>query len=158
MDVEGFAGDGYDEVRKVFQRLVDDGLETGAGLSVRREGREVVRLNAGWADAGRSRPWRSDTLVQPYSLSKAVVTLAALVAVRDGRLALDEPIARYWGAYGVRGKERTTCDRYLRTGRASRVSRPKPRGSTCWTTAGCGRAWRRRLRSTFPGRRSENTP
>jgi len=56
MDVEEFAADGYDEVRKAFQRLVDDGLETGAGLSVWREGREVARLNAGW-DAGRSRPW-----------------------------------------------------------------------------------------------------
>jgi CubicO group peptidase (beta-lactamase class C family) len=113
MDVEGFAADGYDAVRKVFQRLVDDGQETGAGLSVWREGREVVRLNAGWADAGQSRPWRDDTLVQPYSLSKAFVTLAALVAVRQGALALDEPIARYWREYGVRGKERTTLRQVL---------------------------------------------
>ena len=83
MNVEGFAEDGYDAVRQVFQRLVDSGLETGAGVSVWREGREVVRLNAGWVDAGRSRPWRGDTLVQPYSLSKSFVTLAALVAVRQ---------------------------------------------------------------------------
>ncbi|BBJ45223.1 EstA family serine hydrolase [Streptomyces antimycoticus] len=117
MNVEGFAEDGYDAVRQVFQRLVDSGLETGAGVSVWREGREVVRLNAGWVDAGRSRPWRGDTLVQPYSLSKSFVTLAALVAVRDGALGLDEPIARYWSEYGVRGKERTTL-RHVLTHRA----------------------------------------
>lgn len=117
MSVEGFAADGYEAVREVLQRLVDDGSETGAGLSVWREGREVVRLNAGWADTGRSRPWRSDTLVQPYSLSKAFVTIAALVAVREGALALDEPIASYWGEYGVRGKERTTL-RHVLTHRA----------------------------------------
>lgn len=117
MNVEGFVADGYDAVRQVFQRLVDDGRETGAGVSVWREGREVVRLNAGWADAGRSRPWRGDTLVQPYSLSKSFVTLAALAAVRAGALTLDEPIAGYWNAYGARGKERTTL-RHVLTHRA----------------------------------------
>ncbi len=123
MDVEGFAEEGYDAVRRVFQRLVDDGLETGAGLSVWREGREVVRLNAGWADAGRSRPWRDDTLVMPYSLSKSFVTLAALVAVRQGALSLDEPIARYWPVYGVRGKDRTTL-RHVLTHRAGQPRFP----------------------------------
>ncbi|MDO0911213.1 hypothetical protein QQM39_10200 [Streptomyces sp. DT2A-34] len=28
-------------------------------------------MGGGWADAGRSRPWRGGTLVMPYSLSKA---------------------------------------------------------------------------------------
>ncbi|CAL9377549.1 hypothetical protein SUDANB176_00995 [Streptomyces sp. enrichment culture] len=33
----------------------------------------------------------------PYSLSKTFVTLAALVAVGDGALALDEPVVRVRG-------------------------------------------------------------
>ncbi|MEU6719176.1 serine hydrolase domain-containing protein [Nonomuraea sp. NPDC046802] len=111
--VEGFVADGYEAVREVVQELVDDGRETGAGVSVWRDGREVIRLSAGWADAGRSRPWQPGTLVQPYSLSKAFVTLAALVVVRDGALALDEPIAAYWPAYGVNGKEGTTLRQVL---------------------------------------------
>lgn len=113
MEVEGVATDGYEAVRQVFQELVEDGQETGAGVSVWRGGREVVRLSAGWVDAQRRRPWRDDTLVMPYSLSKTFVTLAALVAVRDGALALDEPIARHWRAYGVRGKEHTTLRQIL---------------------------------------------
>jgi hypothetical protein len=32
VNVDGFVADGYDAVRQGFQRLVDDGLETGAGL------------------------------------------------------------------------------------------------------------------------------
>ncbi|MBH5338697.1 beta-lactamase family protein [Streptomyces pactum] len=113
MRVEGFVADGYEPVRQVFQRLVDEGRETGAGLSVRRDGREVVRLSGGWADAARTRPWRDDTLVMPYSLSKTFVTLAALVAVRDGALTLDEPLAGRWPEYGVHGKERTTLRQVL---------------------------------------------
>jgi CubicO group peptidase (beta-lactamase class C family) len=111
--VQGFAADGYEGVRQVFQRLVDDGRESGAGVSVWRNGREVVRLNGGWADTERQRPWHADTLVQPYSLSKTFVTLAALVAVRDGVLALDEPVAAYWKDYGIRGKEHTTLRQVL---------------------------------------------
>ncbi|MFD3840713.1 serine hydrolase domain-containing protein [Streptomyces sp. NPDC058642] len=101
----------------------DDGAEPGAGLSVWRDGREVVRLNAGWADAGRNRPWRADALVMPYSLSKTFVTLAALVAVREGAVALDEPVATYWKAYGNHGKESTTL-RQILTHRAGRPRFP----------------------------------
>ncbi|WP_406155132.1 beta-lactamase family protein [Streptomyces sp. NBC_00882] len=54
--------------------LVDEGLETGAGVSVWHDGLEVVRLNTGWAEAGHSRPWRDDTLVLPSSPSKSFVT------------------------------------------------------------------------------------
>ncbi|KUN60846.1 hypothetical protein AQJ46_37220 [Streptomyces canus] len=70
-------------------------------------------------DAGRGRPWRDDTLVMPYSLSKSFVTLTAPAAVRDGALTLDEPIAAHWKAYGVHGKERTTLRQVLthRSGR-----------------------------------------
>ncbi|TMR09690.1 beta-lactamase family protein [Nonomuraea turkmeniaca] len=113
MKVEGFVADGYDAVREVFQKLVDEDRETGAGVSVWKDGREVVQLSAGWADAARTRPWQANTLVMPYSLSKAFVTLAALVAVRDGVLLLDEPIATYWPDYGVNGKERTTLRQVL---------------------------------------------
>ncbi|GAA4968595.1 CubicO group peptidase (beta-lactamase class C family) [Nonomuraea thailandensis] len=121
--VEGFAADGYDKVREVFQKLVHDGRETGAGVSVWRDGREVVRLSGGWADASRRRPWQAGTLVQPYSLSKSFVTLAALVAVRDGVLALDEPVAGHWPGYGVAGKDRTTL-RHVLTHRAGQPRFP----------------------------------
>lgn len=113
MQVEGRVEEEFGDVRRVFQELVDEGLETGAGLSVWREGREVVRLSGGWSDTERCRPWNSDTLVQPYSLSKPFAALAVLVAVRNGSLELDEPIAEYWKDYGVRGKKRTTLRHVL---------------------------------------------
>ncbi|NKY99063.1 serine hydrolase domain-containing protein [Nocardiopsis alborubida] len=113
MRIEGFVADGFDTVRQVFQRLIDEERETGAGLSVWRGGDEVVRLSGGWVGADRRRPWREDTLVQPYSVSKPFAALAALVAVRDGELGLDEPIGGYWREYGVRGKEHTTLRHVL---------------------------------------------
>jgi CubicO group peptidase (beta-lactamase class C family) len=121
--IDGYAAPGYEAVREAFARLLADGRETGAGVSVWRDGHEVVRLSGGWADAARRRPWRADTLVQPYSLSKAFVTIAALVAVRDGALALDEPVARHWPAYGAAGKQDVTL-RHILTHRAGQPRFP----------------------------------
>jgi CubicO group peptidase (beta-lactamase class C family) len=113
MRVEGFVSDGFEKLRATFQGFVDEGRETGAGISVWRDGREVVQLCAGWADVARQRPWRGDTLVQPYSLSKPFAAFAALVAVKDGALELDGPVAKYWQSYGQHGKERTTLRQVL---------------------------------------------
>lgn len=111
--VEGFVADGFEAVREMFQGFVDDGRETGAGLSIWRDGQEVVQLCGGWVDAERRQAWRGDTLVQPYSLSKPFAAFAALVAVKDGALSLDEPIATYWQSYGRHGKDQTTLRQVL---------------------------------------------
>ncbi|MEV5886811.1 serine hydrolase [Streptomyces sp. NPDC052020] len=96
MKVEGFVEDGYDAVRQVFQRLVDDGRETGAGLSAWRDGREVVRLGGGWADAGRGRLWRGDTLVVPYSrVAPSAVAQAHMCGCLPGRDCRCEHLIAY---------------------------------------------------------------
>src|SRR6476469_1823156 len=135
--VEGFVADGFEAVRETLQGFVDDGRETGAGLSIWRDGREVVQLCAGWADAQRRHPWRGDTLVQPYSLSKPFAAFAALVAVKDGAMELDEPVAKYWQSYGRHGKDRTTLRQLLSHQAVPARGRPWARSSTTW----CDRRW-----------------
>ncbi len=121
--IEGFAQNGYEAVRDVFQRLHDEGRETGAGLSVWRAGREVVNLSSGWRDADRRQPWTADTLVQTYSVSKPFVALIALAAVREGALDLDTPVAAYWPAYAANGKDTITL-RHVLTHRAGQPRFP----------------------------------
>ncbi|MFF3552188.1 serine hydrolase domain-containing protein [Streptomyces tsukubensis] len=113
MQIDGFTEEQYTPVRRVFEQLVGEGCESGAGLSVWRAGREVVRLSGGFADTARTRPFDAATLVQPYSLSKPFAALTALTAVGEGLLELDRPIAGYWPEYGRAGKERTTLRQVL---------------------------------------------
>jgi CubicO group peptidase (beta-lactamase class C family) len=117
VSVSGFVSNGYEQVRDAFTRMVDDGRESGAGLSVWAGGEEVVRLSGGWADAERTRPWRSDTLVHTYSTSKPFASLAALTAVAGGTLVLDEPVITVWPEFAAGGKEATTL-RHILTHRA----------------------------------------
>jgi CubicO group peptidase (beta-lactamase class C family) len=117
MSVSGFVAKGCEPLREIFERLVDEGQETGAALSVWAGGQEVVRLSGGWADAARTRPWTDDTLVHTYSTSKPFAALCALTAVADGALTLDEPVARVWPEYAANGKQDTTL-RHILTHRA----------------------------------------
>ncbi|MGE0238049.1 MAG: serine hydrolase domain-containing protein [Parvibaculaceae bacterium] len=128
MTVSGFAAEAYQPVRVAFAKLIADGRETGAGLSIWANGREVVQLNGGWSDAARRRPWASDTLVHTYSTSKPFAALAALTAVAEGALGLDEPIAKYWTDYAAKGKGDTTL-RHILTHRAGLPAFPAPAGT-----------------------------
>ncbi|QFU89687.1 serine hydrolase domain-containing protein [Amycolatopsis sp. YIM 10] len=113
MNVRGTVAAGYEPVREVFTKLVEEGRETGAALSIWTAGREVVRLNGGWSDVARSRPWTDETLVTTYSTSKPFAALTALAAVAGGALELDEPVGRYWTEFSRAGKENTTLRQIL---------------------------------------------
>jgi len=97
----------FSSLTGVVGGLVDSGAEIGAGLSVWQDGREVVNLAAGTRNAAGD-PWELDTLVMTYSTAKPFAALAALTAVADGAIGLDQPIAEVWPEYAAHGKGRTT--------------------------------------------------
>lgn len=72
-----------------------------------------MSLTAGSSDPEQGDPWREDTLVHTYSTSKPFAALAALSAVGQGALGLDEPVAKYWHEYGRAGKEDSTLRQIL---------------------------------------------
>ncbi|MDP9882326.1 CubicO group peptidase (beta-lactamase class C family) [Variovorax boronicumulans] len=71
------------------QRLV------GAVVLVRHDGRLVHRRAAGLADREAGRPMREDALFRLASVSKPIVSTAAMVLVDQGRLDLDDPVTRW---------------------------------------------------------------
>jgi CubicO group peptidase (beta-lactamase class C family) len=58
--------------------------------------RWVVDLWGGFCDAGRPRAWARDTLAMPYSVSKPVTAICALVLADRGLVDLDAPFRTYW--------------------------------------------------------------
>ncbi|MFB9679644.1 serine hydrolase domain-containing protein [Streptosporangium vulgare] len=55
----------------------------------------AVDVWLGTADQGGTRPWRRDTVVNVFSVSKGVVATVALLCARRGLVDLDAPVARY---------------------------------------------------------------
>jgi CubicO group peptidase (beta-lactamase class C family) len=104
--IHGSCDPRFARVREVFVGHFASGDELGAALSVVHEGRVVVDLWAGHADAAKTRPWRRDTLVNVWSTTKGITALAAHRLVEEGRLDLDAPVATYWPEFAAAGKAR----------------------------------------------------
>ncbi len=125
--VHGRCEPAFVAVRRAFAEILTDGSEVGAALAVHLDGHPVVDLWGGHTDAARTRAWERDTIVNLYSVGKAVTAGCALRLVEDGRLDLDAPVARYWPEFAQGGKARLPM-RYLLTHEAGlpAVARPLP--------------------------------
>ncbi|WP_083894504.1 serine hydrolase domain-containing protein [Nocardia tenerifensis] len=104
MRIDGTVARGYEGVREAFAANFADEGEVGAAVCVYRDGRPVVDLWGGVADAQTGRPWERDTLQLVYSATKGVVAAAAHLLVQRGQLDLDAPVARYWPEFAAAGK------------------------------------------------------
>lgn len=111
--VSGQCDQRFAAVREAFAVNFAERGEVGAAVCVLVHGVPVVDLVGGWADEARTRPWQHDTLVNFYSVGKAIVALLVLQLVDEGRLALDDPIASVWPEFAVGGKEHATVRQAL---------------------------------------------
>src|SRR5204863_10099192 len=102
--VHGECAPGFERVRGALADILTSGLEVGAALAVYVGQRVVVDVWGGYRDAARKRRWTADTIVNLYSVGKAVAAVCALRLVDAGRLDLDAPVARYWPEFERAGK------------------------------------------------------
>ena len=67
----------------------------GAVVLVQHDGKPLYQRSAGLADREASTPMRHDAIFRLASVSKPVVTTAAMVLVARGKLDLDAPVTRW---------------------------------------------------------------
>jgi len=91
-------------VRDAFAENFAQGGEVGATVAATVDGKLVVDLWAGHADAARTRPWTRDTIVDIASSTKGLTTICAHRLVDAGLLDLEAPVARYWPEFAQAGK------------------------------------------------------
>ncbi|MFI6010019.1 serine hydrolase domain-containing protein [Streptomyces sp. NPDC051243] len=103
--VHGHCDPRFAAVRTAFEANFRERGELGAAVAVTVDGRSVVDLWGGWADAARSRPWERDTLVNVWSTSKGPTALCAHILADRGLLDLDAPVAAYWPEFAAAGKD-----------------------------------------------------
>jgi CubicO group peptidase (beta-lactamase class C family) len=102
--IDGQCDPRFGVVRDTFAAAFDAGREVGASFAATVDGRTVVDLWGGHADAARTRPWQRDTIVNVFSTTKAVTALCAHMLVDRGLIDLDAPVTRYWPEFAAAGK------------------------------------------------------
>jgi CubicO group peptidase (beta-lactamase class C family) len=85
-------------------RYLDSGRFPGTQLLVYRRGKVVHSAVQGFADIERQVPVKHDTIFRIYSMTKPLTSVAFMMLLEEGRVALDEPVHKYipeWKSLGV---------------------------------------------------------
>jgi CubicO group peptidase (beta-lactamase class C family) len=104
-EVHGTCDARFQAVREQLQANLED-EELGASIAINLEGETRVDIWGGWRDEARTQPWDRDTIVNVWSTTKTVTSLAVLMLAARGKLDVYAPVARYWPEFAANGKER----------------------------------------------------
>lgn len=103
--ISGHADPKFDALKAVFQAKLDSGDELGAAITVNIDGTNVVDIWGGFSDAAKSKPWDKDTIVNVFSSTKTIISLATFLLIDRGLVDPDAPVAKYWPEFAANGKE-----------------------------------------------------
>jgi CubicO group peptidase (beta-lactamase class C family) len=81
-------------LQRALQKPVENGELAGAVAAVWRNG-VMQMIHAGWRDIELQHPMQEDTIFRIASLTKPVTSVAALMLVEEGKIALSDPISAY---------------------------------------------------------------
>jgi len=91
----GISSPRLERLTRTMQQTVDDGELAGVVVLIARKGKLVYQKAFGMQDKAKGVPMATGSIFRVYSMTKPVVTVAAMILIEEGRLSLDEPISRY---------------------------------------------------------------
>src|ERR1700710_2900547 len=101
----GMSKAGFDRIEiHLKHRYLDAGRFPGTQLLVYRRGKVVHSQVQGFADLERKVPVKDDTIFRIYSMTKPITSVAFMMLLEEGRVALDELVHKYipeWKNLGV---------------------------------------------------------
>jgi len=95
MTISGFSPTRLRRITEGMQRFIDQGIVTGVVALVHRNGVEGYSDVLGFQDEEGRQPMRRDTIFRIASMTKPIVSVAALMLLEEGKLRLDDPIERW---------------------------------------------------------------
>jgi CubicO group peptidase (beta-lactamase class C family) len=84
-----------------LERDVAAGLIPGATIVVGRHDRILFEQSVGFRDVAAGDPLRANAIWRIYSMTKPVVSVAAIVLMESGALRLDQPVADFIPSFGT---------------------------------------------------------
>ncbi|HVY08101.1 MAG TPA: serine hydrolase domain-containing protein [Burkholderiales bacterium] len=82
-------------ISEAFQEQVDKGTLPGVVVMVARKGKLVYSDALGFQDKGAGKPLAKDAIFRIYSMTKPLVSVAAMTLVEDGKMQLNDPISKF---------------------------------------------------------------
>jgi CubicO group peptidase (beta-lactamase class C family) len=83
----------------VFRKEIDDKKVPGTVMMIARKGKLVYATALGVRDPKGTEGLRTDTIFRIYSMTKPIVSVAAMILVEDGALLLADPVSKWLPAF-----------------------------------------------------------
>lgn len=87
--------DALTQLRNGLAEMVSQGELPNAQVAILKGGKEITRFSLGKADLETGKPLPKDAIFRLYSMTKPITSVAAMMLVEDGRIAIDAPVERY---------------------------------------------------------------
>ena len=91
----GMSAERLERIGPAMQAYVDDGRVAGVMTMVARRGQVVHWAAAGVRDVAADDPLEPDDIFRIYSMTKPITSVATMMLVEEGKVALDDPVARF---------------------------------------------------------------
>ena len=78
-----------------FRKEIDQGKLPGAVFLVARKGKLVYSEAIGFQDKEAGKPMAKDSIFRIYSMTKPLVSVAAMMLVEEGRMQLTDPVSKH---------------------------------------------------------------
>lgn len=82
-------------IEAVTQKHVESGVVPGAVMMVARRGKIAWYKTMGFRDRAAKDPMRPDSIFRIYSMTKPIVSVAAMMLVEEGKMQVSDPVSKY---------------------------------------------------------------
>ena len=82
-------------IEATTQKYIESGVVPGAVMLVARRGKIAWTKTMGFRDRAAKDPMRPDSIFRIYSMTKPIVSIAAMMLVEEGRMQVSDPVSKY---------------------------------------------------------------
>jgi CubicO group peptidase (beta-lactamase class C family) len=94
----GFIPERLERITAIMARQVEEKKAPGVSMLIARHGKVAYRQSVGALGPGGP-PMSDDAIFRIYSMTKPIVSVAAMMLVEEGRLVITDPVAKYIPAF-----------------------------------------------------------
>jgi CubicO group peptidase (beta-lactamase class C family) len=91
----GLSSERLQRIGRVFQQEIDQGRLPGAIVLIARKGEVAYFESFGLRDPASEAPMPKDAIFRIYSMTKPLVSVAAMILMEEGRLQLADPVSKF---------------------------------------------------------------
>ena len=111
-------------IGEFFRDQIANGKIPGAVLLIEQHGKPVYHELFGVQDVVPKKPMTDDTIFRLFSMTKPITSVAAMMLIDEGKLKLDDPVAKYIPSFAKTPGRCRKESRQWREGARSRAAEP----------------------------------